>query len=367
MILQQLLRSLLTIMVVALLGSCTPTAIPATSVPIPDTSPTAPVASAPPLEPSPTPTATRVATELTSSNVEQIVLLHTLSGHSKRILDVAFSAGGELLASSSEDMKIRLWDVSSGQEVHALQMRSVDMADIDIFTVGKMLASGEAIWDLGSMEEIHALERGSQIPAFVAFSPDGSLLALARLDQPTKLWDVTSGQPVYTFPEQEEERTKEMKFSPDGTLLAMGVIDGTVRMWDTESRELVDVLQFPGETDIHGIAFSPDGRFLASGGRVPAVALWDVASGEVVRTFRVRDCMTSVVFSPDGTLLAAAGSAEKAILLWDVESGELLRSLPHDDQSMAIAFSPDGRLLAVGGFDSHVYLWGLPANPEGLR
>jgi WD40 repeat protein len=72
----------------------------------------------------------------------------------------------------------------------------------------------------------------------------------------------------------------------------------------------------------------------------------------------------SVAFSPDGTLLAAAGGYEKAILLWRVESGELLRSLPHDEQSMAIAFSPDGRLLAVGGFDGQVYLWGIPTDPQ---
>jgi hypothetical protein len=364
MIVNRLLRSLLTILAFAFLCSCAPTAVPATGVPTPDASPTPPATSVPPLDPSPTPPATRVPTGISSSNVEQIVLLDTLTGHSKRVLDVVFSAGGELLASSSEDMKIRLWDVSSGQEMHAFQMRSVDMADIDIFTDRNMLASGEAIWDLESMEEIHPLERGSQIPAFVAFSPDGSLLALARMDQETELWDVTSGQPVYAFPEQEEERTKEMVFSPDGALLAMGVIDGTIRLWDIESRELAGVFHYPGETDIHGITFSPDGRFLASGGRVPTVVLWDVASGEVVRTFSVRDCMTSVAFSPDGSLLAAAGGAEKAILLWDVESGELLRTLQHDDQSMAIAFSPDGSLLAVGGFDSQVYLWGLPTNPQ---
>jgi WD40 repeat protein len=168
---------------------------------------------------------------------------------------------------------------------------------------------------------------------------------------------------VYTFPEQEEKRTKEMEFSPDGALLAMGVMDGTIRLWDIESRQSAGMLKYPGETDIHDIAFSPNGGFLASGGRVPAVILWNVASGEIVRTFGVRDCVLSVAFSPDGTILAAAAGAEKAILLWDVESGDLLRTLPHNDQCMAITFSPDGRLLAAGCFDGQVYLWGLPANP----
>jgi WD40 repeat protein len=299
---------------------------------------------------------------ISRSNVEQIVLLHTLSGHSKRILDVAFTAQGELIASSSQDLKIKLWDVASGQEIHTFQMGSVDRADIDISTDGNMLASAEAIWDLESMQEIHSFGRGSPIPASVAFSPDGSLLALSPFDQETQLWGVASGQPVYTFPEQEEKRTKQIEFSPDGALLAGGLMDGTIRLWDTENGDLSAILKYPGETDTHDIAFSPDGGFLASGGRVPAVILWNVATGKVVRTLSVRDCVLSVAFSPDGTILAAAAGAEKAILLWDVETGDLLRTLPHNDQSMAIAFSPDGRLLASGCFDSQVYLWGLPTH-----
>jgi WD40 repeat protein len=300
---------------------------------------------------------------ISTGTVEHVVLLHTLVGHSQRVLDVAFSARGELVASSGQDMTIRLWDVKNGQEVHTFQMRSVDMADIDISPDRNTLASGEAIWDLASMQEIHPLERGTQIPAHVAFSPDGSLLALGRFDQDIKLWDVASGQPAFAFAEQEEKRTKRMAFSPDGALVAAGVADGTVRLYDTVSGKVVNTLKYRGETDIHDVAFSPDGKYLASGGRVPAVILWDVASGQVVRTFRLTDNSISMDFSPDGAILASAGGYEYEVRLWDVESGNLLHSLPHNDQLASIAFSPDGRLVAVACFDSNVYLWGIPTNP----
>jgi WD40 repeat protein len=48
------------------------------------------------------------------------------------VLDVAFTAQGEFLASSGRDRNIKLWDVKSGQEVHSFRMSSVDMGDIDI-------------------------------------------------------------------------------------------------------------------------------------------------------------------------------------------------------------------------------------------
>jgi WD40 repeat protein len=299
---------------------------------------------------------------ISSSTAEDVVLLNTFSGHTKMVLDVAFSAQGKYLAASSQDLNIKLWDVRSGQEVHSFRMTSVDMADIDISNDGNLLASGEAIWDLNSLQEIHILERGSRFPASVAFSPDGSTLALGLFDQQITIWDVTSGQPAFSFDAQQENRTKRMVFSPDGTLLAVGVIDGTVRLLDIESGEIANILSYAGETDIHDLAFSPDGNYLATGGRVPAVILWNPAIGEVVRTFRVQDHVISVTFSPDSTVLAASGGDEKVIRLWDVESGKLIKSLPHNDRLLSIAFSPDGRLLAAGSFDNQVYLWGIPPN-----
>jgi len=294
---------------------------------------------------------------ISGSTVENVVLLHTLRGHSQRVLDVAFSAQGDLLASSSQDMHIKLWDTRRGEELQSIRMRSVDMADIDVSVSRNQLASGEAIWDLETWQETLVLERGSPLPGFVAFSPDGVLLALGLFEQGISLLDATSGELVSTFERQEENRTKRMAFSPDGTLLAVGVIDGTVRLVDVSSGRIVKTLAYRGETDIHDLAFSPDGVYLATGGRVPAVVLWEVASGEVVRTFRLTDNAISMDFSPDGKILATAGGYEHEVRLWDVEGGNQLHSLPHNDQLSKVAYSPDGRLLAVGCFDGNIYLW----------
>ena len=343
-----LVQAQLAILAVAALYGCHPASVPSSNEPV-----------------SSADTITPVLGVIPGSTAEPIVLLHTLRGHSGRVFDVAFSARGEFLASSSQDMNIRLWDIRSGQEVHTFRMNSVDMADIDISIERNLLASGEAIWDLESMQEIHVLERGSPYPGFVAFSPDGSaVLALGLFEQQITLWDVTNGQPVYTFDREEEHRTKRMDFSPDGTLIAVGVMDGTVRLLDVVSGELVRILQYRGETDIHDVAFSPDGNYLASGGRVPAVILWDVASGEVVRIFRLTDNAISMDFSPDGSILATTGGHEHEVRLWDVESGNLLYSLPHNDPLTSVAFSPDGRLLAVGCADGNIYVWEILANPR---
>jgi WD40 repeat protein len=306
---------------------------------------------------------TPVAGEISNSTVDDLVLLDTFNENHGRVLSLDLSSDGAWLVYSGQDRTVTLWEVETNQAVRTFLLRSVDMTDLDISPDDQLLATGEAIWDLETGEEIQVLMRGSPLPAHVEFSPDGTILAVGLLESEISLWDVASGEPIASFPQEEENRTKAMAFSPDGALLAAGVIDGSIRLYDIARGELINTLHYPGETDIHDLAISPDGNYLAAGGRYPALILWDLQTGEVVRTFGVHDDIYSVAFSPEGTIVAAGGGYEEAVLLWDIESGRLLRTLPMENKSMAIVFSADGRLLVAGDFDGQIYLWGIPTNP----
>jgi uncharacterized protein with WD repeat len=292
--------------------------------------------------------------------VDRVERVQTLSGHRDKVFALSFSGDGATLASSSRDRTIRLWDLGSGQEVHAFSTHEVDLNGIAFAPDGSLLASADAIWDVETFQVVHALERGRSVPGHVAFSPDGSLLAVQLADQAIRLWDVASGQVVRTLEEQTDSALFfSIEFSPDGALLAAGGRDGTVRLWDVASAQTAGILEHGHEIHVHDVAFSPDGRLLASAGIDYAVRLWDLASGQTDHTLRHQDGLYGVTFSPDGSLLASAG-CDRTVKLWDVASGRLLHSLPHDDEVLAVAFSPDGTLLASGGYDNQVYLWGVP-------
>jgi len=298
---------------------------------------------------------------ISPDTAKQVKLLYTLTGHSNRVTDLAFSDDGVYLASSGRDGTIRLWDIRSRQEVDAFPISESDLNVIAFSPDGSLLASSEAIWDVESRQVVHTLDRGMQAPGHVAFSPDGSLLAVAGFHQSFKLWDLASGQVIRTFDEPVGALGFfGIAFSPDGKqIAASGANNGIVTLWDVESGQITRTLAHGDRSDVHDLAFSPDGSLLAGGGTGSAVRIWDVASGEALHRLWLNNGIYGLAFSPDGKILALA-SCNRAALVYDVESGRMLRALPHPDELMAVAFSPDGALLAAAGYDNRIYLWGIP-------
>jgi TolB protein len=306
---------------------------------------------------SPTQTSTPIQGAISADTVGQVELLSTLNEHHDKVFTLDFSRDGAYLASHSGDKEIKIWDVRSGQLAHTSSTSGVLFNNIDFSPVGYLLASDDVIWDVQSWQVVQA---PGQSEGAVAFSHDGSLLAIAPGGRPIVLWDVTREQTVRTFDDPIENLFRSLAFSPDGALLAAGSNNNIIRLWDVANGSLAHTIQHDtgGEPLDHilDLAFSPDGRVFASGGTDCLVRLWDVQSWQVMHELNAGCAPTGLAFSPDGAILASSGPR---LRLWDVQSGKLLHTLPHRDV-IAVAFSPDGTLLASGGYDQKIYLWGMP-------
>ena len=161
-------------------------------------------------------------------------------------------------------------------------------------------------------------------------------------------------------------------FSPGGTVLAVASCHDGVFLWNVTARHWVASLVSPRCPDGGQVAFSPDGKTLAlfSDSR-PAICVWDVAARRettLTDPGSLRDVSyagTQGAFSPGGTTLAVAGAG--SIYLWDLASRRVATTVPVSSGCGPVcpfAFSPDGAMLAVGessGGGEHISLWDITA------
>ncbi|MCL6501165.1 MAG: hypothetical protein K6T86_00680 [Pirellulales bacterium] len=163
-------------------------------------------------------------------------------------------------------------------------------------------------------------------------------------------------------------------FLPPGVVATTGE-SGAIYLWQDDTGRPADVIE-AGTLPVHVLAFvaggvaSMGGLTAAAWELEPAWPLHRVLGGEEADV--PADRVLALEFSPDGTLLAAAGgdpSRSGELMLWEAASGRLIAHLPqaHSDTVLAAAFSPDGRYLATGGADRLVKVFSVPELRELQR
>jgi WD40 repeat protein len=249
------------------------------------------------------------------------------------------------------------------------------------FLVGGAGTGGVGYYDPATGKQTRTVRIEGAFGTPVAFSADGRRAVNPGYDNAI-VWDTESGKVLAKVNRPSPGGDNGVSLSADGKRLAVG---GTRRekekgttavVWDVDGNKQLATVT-PLQNNSVYVALSPDGSRLATWGfhydqeaKEPpkpeadpgrTVQFWDAATGKETAKIRLTGGFnpSAVVFSPDGSL-AAAAAGEGAVHLFDPATGTpkgLL--LGRSRQGRKLAFSPDGKTLASGGDDGSIQRWAV--------
>ena len=254
-----------------------------------------------------------------------------LRGHEKKVVSTSWNESGDLLASGSMDMSVRLWSLKEGR-----------VRESAIFRDNK-----------------HPLGE-------VMFSPtDRNLLATITDKKSMLFFDVRSGKRTNTI--TTEGSNISMGWSPDGRYIAVGNKSDVLLFVDTKKGEIVKRQKFNYE--INQIKWDVESRFLMatnqsrSRGAVQVMKM-DASSDSsnegdfILRTVNQMLGHTANCFAievdPSGKYLAS-GSSDAMVCIWNTSDLTCSSAINRMEWPVTtLSFSYDGSLLASGSEDAFI-------------
>lgn len=270
----------------------------------------------------------------------------TLKGHTKKIVQVAFSPDGAEILTGSE------------AEGHPSPRYAVSAAEDSTIRIWTLDAGSD-----GSYSSSHVIKTDRADLTGISIHPSGDLVASCFRDGTWLVHDLSTAELLLTVPPPSDESAEDaagghsyesIQFHPDGKLIAMGTSEGVVRVWDTKAA--AKVASFRGEEHqgkaVHSIDFSENGYYLAVAAKTSShVGIWDLRKLSQAGSIALPADAASeegaavVKFDPSAAYLAVAGSdvrlyanktwkelkvCEEGIagqitaLAWDARNGDLV-------------------------------------------
>ncbi len=303
------------------------------------------------------------------------------SGYTDSVKAVVFSTDDTMLVNAASNGTVQIWDVKRGRELPSPSVTHYDTiiasafsSDATLFashgakTIVESDGSGISIsttsenvtrlYGLPTGEELLTLQ--GQIKA-LALSPDNKILATSEIDV-TRLWDVKTGAELFKLDATQFFSNVFLAFSPDGSILATVGYPDTVHLWNVNTGEKFAELKDPFAMHSKYFAFSPDSSILAVCYNNNTL-LWDLKTKQKLN-IPLTDQIIMVdelTFSPDGKFLVTCSwnyEIGSQIHSWDLTNErKMLTFTGHTDRIQTLAFSHDGKILASGSKDGTVLLW----------
>lgn len=240
-------------------------------------------------------------------------MVQKLTGHAAQINAIAYNLQGNIFASGSGDMTVRLYD-SMYRQIPMKDdpaLRHLDAVTALVFDrTGRFLFSGDKngrlmIWDVNLKAPVKFYETGSSIND-ISLANNSTHLFVAGSDRQIKVIALAGGKTIRTL-DGHTDMVNKVVLSPNNQYLLSGASDKTARLWDLRTWKQQLLVQTES-WKVTAMAFTTDSKYFVIGCNDGAIQLYETETGKLISKSNYPELyVRDIAFSPDQKKLYVAG------------------------------------------------------------
>ena len=284
------------------------------------------------------------------------------------ILDLDFSPDGSRMVVAARDLKVSLWDTTSGKMLQKLSFDG-DPRKLTWSPDGKTISVSyySGLRTIFGIEADRLEKREESKEAAIVygdFTPDGSRFVSSVFGQSIDICDARTGHFEFSLPAH-NGHTKCIAFDASGRRMVTGGGDNRVRVWDLSHDTQQPSRSITWGAVVSAIAFDPKKDEMALAmqkhpNKKHAIEIREVKSHRFVREMVGHtDWPTCVAYSSDESLLVS-GSLDKTVRIWDTSTGSESTLLAgHQEPVVGVSFLPNSPHVVSVDSEGVVVVWNV--------
>ncbi|KAI6031136.1 hypothetical protein PISMIDRAFT_442276 [Pisolithus microcarpus 441] len=184
------------------------------------------------------------------------------TSHTDGVLIVGFMADSRTVISLSRDRVVLVWKATTGEVERQFRI-SLDTRSLATLSNDgtKLLAThrrGITVWNTNTLESIKTISPEGPMVSCMGLSQDATKVAFGMADKSIHLWDLENDEADSLHLEGLTDLPLYVAWSPDGRTVSSVAQDATLRAWSVESRQCMS----ESHRTVGPIAYSPGSSFI---------------------------------------------------------------------------------------------------------
>jgi WD40 repeat protein len=287
--------------------------------------------------------------------------------HHERINQVCFAQGYSEIFATCSITDIRVWNVTTRQELLRIQVPNMECYCIDFMPDGKSILSG---WSDGKVRaflpqsgKLLYVINDAHRNGVTALCPtsDNSRIVTGGMEGEVRVWRIAkTTQTMDASLKEHRGRVWCIKIRGDNSQAVTASSDGSCIIWDlnTKTRSLC----LFESTMFKNIAYHPDESQLLTTGSDRKIGYWDTFDGQAIRVLEGSEEgeLSTLSISNNGSHFVSGGG-ERLVKLWDYEGGVCKYiGVGHSGAITSVAMAPDQSYVVSVGAEGAIMVWTVP-------